>query len=57
MGDGNTHVLEHSISYFPATGYVRIEEFCAQHLDKLRGFLVRVFEEALKAKFTLQRPK
>jgi hypothetical protein len=57
MGDGNTHVLEHSISYSPATGYIRVEEFCSEHLDKLREFLVRVFEEALTAKFTLQRPK
>ncbi len=55
MGDGSTQVIEHSISYSPATGYVRIEEFCAQHLEKLREFLVRVFEEALKAKFTLQK--
>lgn len=55
MKDGSTQVMEHSISYSPATGYVRVEEFCAQHLDKLREFLVRVFEEALKAKFTLQK--
>jgi hypothetical protein len=46
MGDGSTHVLEISLSYSPATGYIRVEEF-----------LVRVFEEALSAKFMLQRPK
>jgi hypothetical protein len=57
MGDGSTQVLEHSISYSPATGYIRVEEFCAQHRDKLRGFLVSVFEEALTARFTRQRPK
>ena len=57
MGDGSTQVREHSISYSPATGYIRVEEFCAQYLDKLREFLVHVFEEALTAKFTLQRPK
>ena len=57
MGDGSTHVLEISLSYSPATGYIRVEEFCAQHLGKIREFLVRVFEEALSAKFMLQRPK
>ena len=57
MGDGGAHVLEHSICYSPAAGYVRVEEFCAQHLDKLREFLVHAFEEALTAKFTLQRRK
>lgn len=46
-----------ALSYSSATGYIRVEEFCAQHLDKLREFLVRVFEEALTAKFTLQLPK
>ena len=55
MDDGTTEVMEHSISYSPAKGYVRVEEFCAEHLDELREFLVSVFEECLVAKFTLQR--
>jgi hypothetical protein len=57
MADGTAQVMEHSISYSPANGYVRVEEFCAQHLDKLREFLVSVFEECLVANFTLQRLK
>jgi hypothetical protein len=47
--------VEHSISYEPTYGYVRVEEFCSEHLDNLRKFLVDTFEEALKVKFTLQR--
>ena len=39
MDDGTTQVMEHSITYSPANGYVRVEEFCAEHLDKLREFL------------------
>lgn len=57
MDDGTAQVMEHSISYCPANGYVRVEEFCTEHLDKLREFLVSVFKECLVAKFTLQRPK
>jgi hypothetical protein len=57
MDEGTTQVMEHSISYSPANGYVCVEVFCAQHLDKLREFLVSVFEECLAAKFTLQRLK
>jgi hypothetical protein len=57
MDDGTTRVMEHSICYSPANGYVRVEVFCAQHLDKLREFLVSVLEECLAAKFTLQRLK
>jgi len=55
MGDGSTKVLGHSISYSPADGYIRVEEFCAQHLAKLREFLVHVFEESLKVKFKFQK--
>ena len=40
-----------------ANGYVHVEEFCAEHLDKLREFLVSVFEECRVAKVTLQRLK
>ncbi len=57
MDDGTTQVMEHSISYSPANGYVRVEEFCAEHLDELREFLVSMFEGCLVAKFTLQRLK
>jgi hypothetical protein len=55
MNDGSALVLEHSISYFPANGYVPVEDFCAQHLEKLREFLVQIFEETPKAKFTFQK--
>ena len=57
MDDRTTQVLEHSITYSPANGYVRVEEFCAEHLDNLREFLASVFEECLVAKLTLQRLK
>ena len=55
MDDGSTQVLEHSINYSPANGYIRVEEFCVQHIEKLREFLVHVFEETLKAKFRFQK--
>jgi hypothetical protein len=54
MADGSTQVLGHSISYSPSGGYIRVEEFCAQHIEKLREFLVHVFEETPKAKFKFQ---
>ena len=57
IDDGTTQVMEHSINYYPASGYVLVEEFCAEHLDKLGGFLTSVFEECLVAEFTLQRLK
>jgi len=53
-GDGSVEVLEHSIRYEPADGYVRVEEFCNGHLGWLREFLLRVFEEGLAAKFQFQ---
>lgn len=53
-GDGSVEVLGHSIRYEPSDGYMRVEEFCSRHLDKLREFLVRVFEEALAADFKFQ---
>jgi hypothetical protein len=55
MNDGSTRVLEHSISYSPAIGYVPVEAFCQQHLEKLREFLVHIFEETPKAKFKFQK--
>lgn len=45
----------HSISYIPSGGYIRVEDFCAQNLDSLRGFLAQVFEEALRASFQPHR--
>lgn len=55
MNDGSKRVLEHSISYSPVIGYVPVEGFCAQHLEKLRTFLVRIFEETPKTKFKFQK--
>jgi hypothetical protein len=48
MDDGTTQVTEHSISYSPANGYIRVEEFCAEHLDSLREFLVSATRPNIK---------
>jgi len=53
--NGNSEVVDHSIEYIPSKGYVRVEDFCAQHLEKLREFLIELFEAALKAKFAFQK--
>jgi len=53
--NGNSEVVDHSIEYIPSKGYVRVEDFCAQHLEKLRVFLIELFEAALKAKFAFQK--
>lgn len=55
MADGSTKVLEHSISYLPAGGYMRVEEFCNWHLNRLRKFLVDMFERSPKARFSFQK--
>ena len=55
MHDGSTRVLEYSISYSPAIGYVPVQDFCSQHLEKLRKFLVQIFEETLKSKFKFEK--
>jgi hypothetical protein len=53
--DGGPHrVTDFSISYSPWVGYVPVEDFCAQHLEKLREFLVKIFEETPKARFKFQ---
>ena len=52
---GPKRVTDFSISYSPASGYVPVEDFCAQHLEKLREFLVRIFKETPKAKFEFQK--
>jgi hypothetical protein len=45
----------YSITYQPASGYVRVEEFCSQHPDKLREFVADVFKAALEAEFNFQQ--
>ena len=55
MDDGSVDVLEHSICYDPAEGYVRVEEFCSQHSEKLCEFLVAIFDEALAGNFKFQQ--
>jgi hypothetical protein len=40
-----------SITYQPASGYVSVEEFCSQHLDRLHQFVADVFKAALAAEF------
>ena len=49
-------VLEHTVTYMTASGFVCVEQFCEQHLgSQLRGFLVAVFGASLAANFGLQR--
>jgi hypothetical protein len=55
MSDGSVEVLEHTVTYMTASGFVCVEQFCGQHLDQLRGFLVAVFGASLAANFALQR--
>jgi hypothetical protein len=53
--DGTTRVIQLTVGYEPAPGYILAESFCMQHQNTLRAFAVRLLNEVPKLGFALQK--
>ncbi len=55
--DGATRVIQLTVGYEPAPGYILAEDFCARHQNTLRAFAVRLLDEVPKLGFVPQKPE